>query len=633
MYAATAAVGQVQLRVPSPEQVIYPGRVLRIEWEHNAALPVDILFSTDRGGSWIPIATAVSGNGIEWMVPQLDTGRVLVAVQLTATIGLKTIFTMNVPDSVQGAWWNDPASIVTLCRGGTISQINAQNGSARGVQIQGRISTRCICPYPTVQDSVVVAFETDLGVVSIEKGISSESFGAVPGANVLTVAAHPTLPIVAVGYSDGHVRLWSIPERRIIGEVLSQALGGVNAIAFDPSGKLLAHSGADGVIIVEPWENLGSSTERVYLLGHGNGTPGSSCVRAVTFLPQSTYLASAGEDSTVRVWNYASWRAERVFAGMVDIVQALAPSADGSRLLAGTRSGVLYHWSLVSGEAVHPPLSVGEAIVAMGCQPQNDTVFVATASGTVSVAVLDRVLLARDSVAVMVQYPFGLKVGTCRGVIGDTVLLPIFLDRMYAVPYFEHSHFVARCTVVLPPSVAIAGNRWQYTEYPRRSAWDTVAVRLTFGQGDTVARIPLVVIAARPTQHQIRVLGSRPIEWEHSVTGFVLERVVEGEIVIDTLCGVQTQRLPVFTEDIETSVQPNPAQSVIELVFSAIESGAYRIELQSLTRGDAAALYEGQLERGRQRLVLNIAAFSTGAYRIGIIGPSTYRAVSLLIVW
>lgn len=50
---------QVRLLSPSQGQVLYPTRVVRIEWDNPTALPVDLRYSTDQGTTWMPIASAL----------------------------------------------------------------------------------------------------------------------------------------------------------------------------------------------------------------------------------------------------------------------------------------------------------------------------------------------------------------------------------------------------------------------------------------------------------------------------------------------------------------------------------------------------------------------------------------------
>lgn len=631
--AATVAMAQIRLLSPSPDQVLYPNRVVRIEWEREQQLPIDVLYSTDNGNRWETIATALAADGIEWRVPFLDTVEVLVRAQLTAISAPRSIGTIRLTDSIVSAWWlGETKTVVSMVRSGVVNHSDVVSGEAPGHRIGGLEQIVGMSRYPSQSDSAIVAESYRLAVVSVGSGQVGDTFGTVPNAQIVALAAHPTLPIVAVGYTDGYVRLWNIVERRLVGQVLSQALGSVHAVAFDPGGTLLAHGGADGVIIVEPWKELGSSTDRIYLLASSSTPTTAAGVVALEFSPTGKYLASASRDSVVRVWDYLNWRAEHVFAKLEGIARALAFSRDGSRLLAGDDAGQLYHWSVATGEAVCAPVSVGDAIVAIGAHPLVDTLFVATIGGTLSLWTVERTPIASDSVRAVVRYPFGLQLGRVRGAIGDTVQLPILLDRQYRVPLFERSVFAARCRIVLPPSVAVVGQRSQYADHPRRTLWDTIAITLSCGPSDTVGVVPLQVLSSPSLNDQIRILATDGIEWERSVSAFVLERVEDGEVVIDTLCRVQRQRVPTFTEDIEGYAMPNPASDDVTIVFSAIEAGMYRIVLESLARGESTVLFEERFERGLHRLPLSVAAFSVGAYRIVIAGPSQQRTVSLLIV-
>jgi hypothetical protein len=114
---------QVRLRSPSQGQVLFPTRVVRIEWDNATSLPVDVRYSTDRGSSWIPIATALSLESIEWKVPMLDTLAVLLQVQLTATGAPRPLATLELPDSIRSAWWSGEGLAVTaLVRKGMVCQ-------------------------------------------------------------------------------------------------------------------------------------------------------------------------------------------------------------------------------------------------------------------------------------------------------------------------------------------------------------------------------------------------------------------------------------------------------------------------------------------------------------------------------
>ncbi len=166
---------------------------------------------------------------------------------------------------------------------------------------------------------------------------------------------------LASGGADRTVRLWDLEALAAGGNPgsLVHALNGgqVSAVRFDPGGRWLAAGIWDGTARLWDLDALGSdpgqngdlaAAERI-LAGHGQG------VSALAFDPEGRWLATGGQDGSVRLWDLAgdgpagtaafAWQAHE--AG----TNALAFNPDDPRWLAsGGTDGAVRLWDLESGD-------------------------------------------------------------------------------------------------------------------------------------------------------------------------------------------------------------------------------------------------------------------------------------------
>ena len=83
---------------------------------------------------------------------------------------------------------------------------------------------------------------------------------------------------------------------------------------------------------------------RTSLTGH------TDFVNALAFSPDSSRLASGSSDTTVRIWDTATWESLQTLAEHSGKVNTLAWSPDGSRLASGSADTYAFIWDAASGE-------------------------------------------------------------------------------------------------------------------------------------------------------------------------------------------------------------------------------------------------------------------------------------------
>jgi small GTP-binding protein len=157
---------------------------------------------------------------------------------------------------------------------------------------------------------------------------------------VTSIAWSPREQVIAVGYSNGAIRLRSTTTAEIVKEFEGHE-GAVNSVVWSPDGRTLASASADETIRV--WD---VESERLHfeLARH------SDEVLDLAWSPDGRLLASVagGQDPTIRIWNLAAQSSSTLQTDVLDAhtlsVTSVSFSADGNFLASRADDSMVVLW-------------------------------------------------------------------------------------------------------------------------------------------------------------------------------------------------------------------------------------------------------------------------------------------------
>ncbi|MBV9135000.1 MAG: CHAT domain-containing protein, partial [Chloroflexi bacterium] len=162
---------------------------------------------------------------------------------------------------------------------------------------------------------------------------------------ITSIAFSPNVAVLASASIDQTVRLWSVPDSRLL-HTLSQHAKQVNHVTFSPDGQFVASAsgGAWGQAdcVIRLWR-VQDGVLLTTLAGHTGQVLESS------FSPDGRRLASAGADATVRLWDLATGRPVFQLTGHTKQVRSVAFSPTGQLLASKANDGTIRLWRVADG--------------------------------------------------------------------------------------------------------------------------------------------------------------------------------------------------------------------------------------------------------------------------------------------
>jgi WD40 repeat protein/serine/threonine protein kinase len=138
--------------------------------------------------------------------------------------------------------------------------------------------------------------------------------------------------------------------------------GPVRSVAYSPTGRWLATSGADGTIRL--WESANGKLARI-LVGHNYGVDG------VAWAADGRLLASRAYDGTVRLWDPESGKQQH--AHSVGSAHALALSPDGKTFATAGADKEIRLWDAGTGKPLRSLDQHGSDIFSLAWSPNGKT--------------------------------------------------------------------------------------------------------------------------------------------------------------------------------------------------------------------------------------------------------------------
>jgi eukaryotic-like serine/threonine-protein kinase len=235
----------------------------------------------------------------------------------------------------------------------------------------------------------------------------------------------------------------------------------VRAIAWSPDGTRVASAGNTSTIQV--WDARGGNSDRD-ILTYTNHT---NNIRSVAWSPDGTRIVSAGEDRTVQVWNAADGQYMLAYRGHSHYITSVDWSPDSTRIVSGGIDKTAHIWEAVTGSKLFIYLGHSDVIYRVAWSPDGQHIASGGYDTTVQIwnalTNVDTIVTYRGHAALVQAVawsPDGTRVAS--GSYDSTVQVWDATTGKRILTYRNHSALV-RAVAWSPDGTRIASCSWDNT--------------------------------------------------------------------------------------------------------------------------------------------------------------------------